>query len=183
MLIHAAEALTTLRAASGNEKLFTQVNVTSHDLKDTQLVELITELQNGHGLAPKSIKLELTEQVALRDTSQSLERIKQLREAGAGIVLDDFGSGHSSFQWLADLPADSLKVDASLIAQMDNRRVETILEGLTLISRRLGMTSTAEGVEDASMMARLRTLGFDHAQGFALGRPMTVNKAEAFFKP
>lgn len=183
MLIHAAEALKTLRSASGNDQLFMQVNVTSHDLKDAQLVELITELQDGHGLAPKSIKLELTEQVALRDTSQTLERIKQLREAGAGIVLDDFGSGHSSFQWLADLPADSLKVDASLIAQMDNRRVETILEGLTLISRRLGMTSTAEGVEDAGMMARLRELGFDHAQGFALGRPMTVNKAEAFFNP
>lgn len=183
MLIHAAEALKTLRVASGNEDLFMQVNVTSHDLKDAQLVDLITELQSGHGLAPKSIKLELTEQVALRDTAQSLNRIKELREAGAGIVLDDFGSGHSSFQWLADLPADSLKVDASLIKQIDNERVETILEALTLIARRLGMTSTAEGVEDEGMMSRLRTLGFDHAQGFALGRPMTVSKAEAFFNP
>ena len=183
MLIQAAEALKTLRAASGNEKLFMQVNVTSHDLKDAQLVDLITELQTGYDLAPKSIKLELTEQVALRDTAQTLERIKDLRRAGAGIVLDDFGSGHSSFQWLADLPADSLKVDASLIKQIDNKRVETILEGMTLIARRLGMTSTAEGVEDERMMSQLRTLGFDHAQGFALGRPMTVSKAEAFFNP
>lgn len=183
MLIHAAEALKTLRAASGNDQLFMQVNVTSHDLKDAQLVDLITDLQSGHDLAPKSIKLELTEQVALRDTTQSLNRIKELRDAGAGIVLDDFGSGHSSFQWLADLPADSLKIDASLIKQIDNQRVETILEALTLIARRLGMTSTAEGVEDERMMSRLRALGFDHAQGFALGRPMTVNKAEAFFNP
>ena len=103
----------------------------------------------------------------------------ELRDAGAGIVLDDFGSGHSSFQWLADLPADALKVDASLVQQIDNPRVETILEALTLMARRLGMTSTAEGVEDLAMLTRLRTLGFDHAQGFALGRPQPAEDAEA----
>ena len=180
MLISAADALASFRKITGNTKLFMQVNITSHDLKDTQLVDLVEALRSGHDLAPRAIRLELTEQDALRDTQQTLRRIEDLRDAGAGIVLDDFGSGHSSFQWLADLPADSLKVDSSLIQQIDNPRVETILEALTLISRRLGMSSTAEGVEDDAMMPRLRTLGFDHAQGFALGRPMSINRAEAF---
>lgn len=180
MLIHAAESLVGFRRAARNDNLFVQVNITSLDLEDDQLIGLISALRSGHRLAPGSIRLELTEQDALRDTQQTLNRLNDLKAAGAGIVLDDFGSGHSSFQWLADLPADALKVDASLIQQIDNPRVETILEALTLMARRLGMTSTAEGVEDETMMPRLRTLGFDHAQGFALGRPMSVSKAEAF---
>lgn len=182
MLLHAAEAVSNFRRISGNKDLFMQVNITSLDLADGQLVDLISALQSGHDLAPRSIRLELTEQDALRDTEQTLNRLHELREAGAGVVLDDFGSGHSSFLWLADLPADALKVDASLIQQIDNPRVETILEALTLMSRRLGMTSTAEGVEDEGLMGRLRSLGFDHAQGFALGRPMSVNKIEMFLR-
>ena len=180
MLIHAAEALKTFRTVANNDQLFMQVNITSLDLTDAQLVDLVSALQSGHDLAPKSLKIELTEQDALRDTDQTLSRINQLRDAGAGIVLDDFGSGHSSFQWLADLPADSLKVDASLVKQIQNPRVETILEALTLIARRLGMTSTAEGVEDKAIMPKLRALGFDHAQGFALGRPMTAARMADF---
>lgn len=180
MLIHAADALNRFRKITNIDSLFVQVNITSLDLADDQLVDLVSALQSGHNLAHGSIRLELTEQDALRDTGQTLSRLHDLRAAGAGIVLDDFGSGHSSFQWLADLPADALKVDASLIAQIDNPRVETILEALTLMARRLGMSSTAEGVEDEAMMPRLRTLGFDHAQGFALGRPMSIEKMEAF---
>ena len=182
MLINAAESLRGFREAARNSNLFVQVNITSLDLEDGQLVDLISALQSGHDLQPGSIRLELTEQDALRDTQQTLNRLHDLKAAGAGIVLDDFGSGHSSFQWLADLPADALKVDASLIQQIDNPRVETILEALTLMARRLGMTSTAEGVEDEKVMPHLRTLGFDHAQGFALGRPMSVSKAEAFLR-
>ena len=182
MLINAAESLKGFREVARNPNLFVQVNITSLDLEDGQLVDLISALQSGHDLQPGSIRLELTEQDALRDTQQTLNRLHDLKAAGAGIVLDDFGSGHSSFQWLADLPADALKVDASLIQQIDNPRVETILEALTLMARRLGMTSTAEGVEDEKVMPHLRTLGFDHAQGFALGRPMSVSKAEAFLR-
>ncbi len=180
MLINAAESLVAFRKVARNQNLFVQVNITSLDLENGELIDLISALRSGHKLTPGSIRLELTEQDALRDTQQTLNRLHDLKAAGAGIVLDDFGSGHSSFQWLADLPADALKVDASLIQQIDNPRVETILEALTLMARRLGMTSTAEGVEDQAIMLLLRTLGFDHAQGFALGRPMSVSKVETF---
>ncbi|MEM9841997.1 MAG: EAL domain-containing protein [Pseudomonadota bacterium] len=180
MLIHAAEALNRFRQITYNESMFVQVNVSSLDLVDGKLTDLIAALRSGHDLAPASIRLELTEQDALRDSQQTLARLHELRDVGAGIVLDDFGSGHSSFQWLADLPADALKVDASLIQQIQNRRVETILEALTLMARRLGMTSTAEGVEDEALLPHLRTLGFDHAQGFALGRPMALDDMAHF---
>ena len=109
MLIHAAESLVSFRNVARNPNLFVQVNITSLDLEDGELIDLITALRSGHRLSPGSIRLELTEQDALRDTQQTLNRLHDLKAAGAGIVLDDFGSGHSSFQWLADLPADALK--------------------------------------------------------------------------
>ncbi len=183
MLIKAAEALVCFRSISGAQNLFMHVNVTSMDLVDENLTNLVSALCSGYDLASGSLRLELTEQAALRDTEQSLKRIQDLKAVGAGLVLDDFGSGHSSFLWLADLPADSLKIDASLIQQLDNPRVETILEALTLMSRRLGMTVTAEGVEDIEMMPKLSRLGFDYAQGYALGRPLPVDGMEAFLRP
>ncbi|MEM9225638.1 MAG: EAL domain-containing protein, partial [Pseudomonadota bacterium] len=115
----------------------------------------------------------------LRDLDQAISVAKALRELGAALILDDFGTGHSSFLWLARLPADSLKVDFDLISQISDQRVRTILETITLLAKRLDMTITAEGVEQRDLLHVLQDIGFDYAQGFALGRPMTVPAATA----
>ncbi|MEQ3747564.1 MAG: EAL domain-containing protein [Henriciella sp.] len=180
MLIASAEALSALQLAHDDPDLFMHVNLTGVDLMDDMLVALVSALNTGQNLKDGSLRLELTEQAALRDTDKALSTVHALKAAGAGLVLDDFGSGHSSFLWLADLPADSLKVDADLIAQSQNPRVQTILEAVTLMAKRLGMKTTAEGVEDTAILPLLLQLGFDHAQGFALGRPMPFDEAKAF---
>lgn len=180
MLIASADALSVMQASSGEADLFMHVNLTGVDLMDDMLVALVSALNSGQNLQNGSLRLELTEQAALRDTDKALSTVHALKEAGAGLVLDDFGSGHSSFLWLAELPADSLKVDADLIAQIHNPRVQTILEAITLMAKRLGMKTTAEGVEDTRILPLLLQLGFDHAQGFALGRPMPFEEAKAF---
>lgn len=173
MLILASDALRQWRDVAGREQLFMHVNLTSRDLVDASLVDLVAALTAGHGLDVGVLKLELTEQAALRDSEQAISTANALRDVGASLVLDDFGSGHSSFLWLADLQADSLKVDADLIAKLDNSRMRIILESICLLARRLGMKSTAEGVEDRAVLPILRDLGFDYAQGFALGHPLT----------
>ncbi len=182
MLIHACHALSLWRAETGRDDIFMQVNLTSRDLVDDSLVELVSALMGGHGLAPGTLRLELTEQAALRDAGRAIEVALALRAAGAALVLDDFGSGHSSFLWLANLPADSLKIDAALVAQIRNERVRTILEALTLLARRLDMRTTAEGVEDDSILPLLQEVGFDYAQGFALGRPLTQDMAMTYLR-
>ena len=103
-----------------------------------------------------------------------------LKAVGAGLVLDDFGTGHSSFAWLADLPADSLKIDHGLTCRLGQLRIDTILTTITLLASRLGMTSTAEGIENKDDAVKLRGLGFDHVQGFAFARPMSAEAAAAF---
>lgn len=174
MLIHAAEALSTWTVLNGMEEAFVQVNLTSQDLVDDTLVDIVAALISGHKLRKGSLRLELTEQAALRDADRAVEVATALRDAGAALVLDDFGSGHSSFLWLAHLPADSLKIDADLIAQVANPRVLTILESLNLLARRLDMKTTAEGVEELETLGVLREIGFSYVQGFALGLPMEL---------
>ena len=177
MLIASADALAKFQKETADISLFMHINLTGLDLMDDRLVDLVSALITGHNLEPSTLKLELTEQAALRDTRKALSTIKALKSTGVSLVLDDFGSGHSSFLWLADLPADSLKIDAALIERVHDKRVQTILEALTLMAKRLGMLTTAEGVEDIAILPVLRSLGFDHAQGYALGRPQPFDSA------
>ncbi|WP_084418684.1 EAL domain-containing protein [Henriciella litoralis] len=182
MLIRASEALAKWCSSAPGKDVFVNVNLTGRDLARPDIPDLVAALVSGHGFEPGQLRIELTEQAALRDAMQALEVVETLRAAGAGLILDDFGSGHSSFSWLAALPADGLKVDAELIRQLDKPRVETILQGVTEIAAKLGMSSTAEGIEDLGMIKTLRGLGFDYAQGFAFSKPVGADQASAFLK-
>ncbi|WP_291075888.1 EAL domain-containing protein [Hyphomonas sp.] len=180
MLIRSAETLSKLREASGRADLFMHVNLTARDLARSTLPALVEALMQGYDLPEKALRIELTEQAALRDETDALAAVMALKAVGAGLVLDDFGTGHSSFAWLADFPADSLKIDHGLTRRLGQQRTDTILGTLTLLAARLGMTTTAEGVEHKDDAARLRSLGFDYAQGFAFARPMEEANAIAF---
>lgn len=182
MLIRSAEALARLREVTGRDDLFMHVNLTARDLAKGTLPALVEALINGYNLPDRSLKMELTEQAALRDADYALSAALALKAVGAGLVLDDFGTGHSSFAWLADLPADSLKIDHGLTRRLGQHRTDTILSTITLLASRLGMTSTAEGVERKEDAARLRALGFDHVQGFAFARPMDIESAIRFMR-
>lgn len=180
MLIHAAQALSTWHKATGRADLFVQVNLTARDLGTSDVAHLIEELMTGYDLPAGGIRIELTEQAALRDIDRALETVKAIKAVGAVLVLDDFGSGHSSFAWLADMPADALKIDPDLTRRVGDARTEHILEAITLLASRLGMSVTAEGVEDKAMVAKLRQLGFTYVQGFAFSHPLEEAKALKF---
>lgn len=177
MLIHAVNSLSFWREESGRDDLFVQVNLTGRDLADDGLPDLVSALISGYGLTDGQLRLELTEQAALRDTHGAVAMAKALKETGARLVLDDFGSGHSSFLWLAQLPANSLKIDAALIAEVGATRVQVILKAITSLADTLGMGTVAEGVEDRAILPLLSELGFKHVQGFALGRPVRPRDA------
>ena len=177
MLIEAVNALATWRQKTGRDSLYVQVNVTAQDLGDAHFPDLISALMTGYDLPDGALRLELTEHAALRDSLQVIEIAKVLRERGVRLVLDDFGSGHSSFLWLAHLPADALKIDAALIAELNNLRVQAILSMVTDLAQALGLLSVAEGVEDRAMLPVLEELGFTHVQGFGLARPVSAADA------
>ena len=183
MLIQAVDALALWRAHTQRSDLYVQVNVTAQDLSDPGFPDLICALISGHGLEDGALRLELTEHAALRDSAQVIEIAERLRHRGVRLVLDDFGSGHSSFLWLAHLPADAIKVDASLISELNNLRVQAIVSMITQLAETLGLLCVAEGVEDVATLAVLGELGFTHVQGFGLGRPMSAEAALKALSP
>lgn len=173
MLIQACEALASWRARSGQNDLFVHVNLTGRDLELVGLVDLVHALIDGFQLPHRALRLELTEQAALRDSRAALETAHALKAAGAGLVLDDFGSGHSSFSWLADLPADGLKIDPHLTRRLGEPRTDAILRAVTRLAGDLGMSVTGEGIEADWQLEAIAGIGMDYAQGFVLSHPLT----------
>jgi EAL domain-containing protein (putative c-di-GMP-specific phosphodiesterase class I) len=179
MLMQSGEALASWQTDYRRADLFINVNVTAEDLARGDLDGLVRDLVEGYGFNAGQLRVELTEQAALRDAGQALDAALRLKEAGAGLILDDFGSGHSSFAWLETFPADGLKVDADLIARLGSERMQTILASITRLASDLGMSATAEGVENLDDIGLIRRLGFGFAQGFAFAHPLGAEDAGA----
>ncbi|MAN73824.1 MAG: hypothetical protein CME85_07860 [Henriciella sp.] len=177
MLQRASDALSGWMKTSGRRDLFVNVNVTAPDLASEMLTDIVREIMSNHGYSTGQLRIELTEQAALRDPGQVLRTVESLKAARAGLILDDFGTGHSSFEWLEALPADGLKVDSDLVAKAERSRMQTILRSVTSLAHDLGMSTTAEGVERLESLSLLKSLGFDFVQGFAFSVPLPAEEA------
>ena len=149
------------------------VNVSAQQLLETDFADRVSAVLAETGLAPARLELEITESVLLRIHDDVLERIQALRRLGVTFALDDFGTGYSSLSRLHHLPLDKLKIDQSFTRAMETSGealgvVETIID----LARKLGMTTTAEGVETPSQNAMLMRAGCDQGQGYLYARPM-----------
>jgi EAL domain-containing protein (putative c-di-GMP-specific phosphodiesterase class I) len=179
MLRRSAKTLAALRAAGRD--VFMQVNLSASELAEPILVEEVAALVRECDLPRGALRIELTEQTALRDHAEALGALAAFQAAGAGVVLDDFGAGHSSFAWLAELPADGVKLDPRLTQLLSQPRAAGIVAGLTRLIQSLDLTVTAEGVENREDIARLRAIGCDYVQGFALDMPLEAGELDAAF--
>lgn len=181
MLRRSAEMLVALRNAG--HKVFMQVNLSAAEIARPLLVEEAAAIIRNAALPHGVLRIELTEQAALRDYEGALGALSALRAAGAGVVLDDFGAGHSSFAWLAELPADGVKLDPKLSRLAMQPRGGRIVSALTGLIRSLGMSVTAEGIEDARAAGELEAIGCDFVQGFAWDLPLRAQDIDVAFDP
>jgi EAL domain-containing protein (putative c-di-GMP-specific phosphodiesterase class I) len=181
MLAKSADALARLRAKGRD--VFMQVNLSAAEIARPELVEEAAAIIRDANLPHGVLRVELTEQAALRDFDGALGALAAFRAAGAGIVLDDFGAGHSSFAWLAEIPADGVKLDPKLCRMIRQPRACRIVTALTGLIRSLGMTVTAEGVEDKLVAEELHAIGCDYVQGYAYDLPLRGQDVDAAFGP
>lgn len=181
MLAKSAAALARLRA-EGHD-VFMQVNLSAAEIAQPMLVEEAADIIREAKLPHGCLRVELTEQAALRDFEGALGALAAFRAAGAGIVLDDFGAGHSSFAWLAEIPADGVKLDPKLCRMVHQPRACRIVTALTGLIRSLGMTVTAEGIEDKVIAGELHAIGFDYVQGYAYDLPLRGQDINVAFDP
>ncbi|HEY8491960.1 MAG TPA: GGDEF domain-containing protein, partial [Dehalococcoidia bacterium] len=163
----------TWRAAGPNGALVLSVNLSPREIKDPAVVQRVKDVLAATGLDPAGLRLEITENVLMEDTPAVMETLQALKALGVRIAIDDFGSGYSSLGYLHRFPTDALKVDRSFVDELgQNERSLPIIRAVIAASHTLGMRVTAEGVETAEQLARLREVGCDFGQGFLFARPL-----------
>jgi EAL domain-containing protein (putative c-di-GMP-specific phosphodiesterase class I) len=154
-------------AASWPDDITVAVNLSPAQFKSARLAETVMLSLASSGLQPHRLELEITEGVLLVEHETTLAVLHQLRSLGVRIAMDDFGTGYSSLSYLRSFPFDKIKIDRTFIQGMaQDDSSSAIVRAVVGLSSRLGMTTTAEGVETAAQLDEVRAEGCTEVQGF-----------------
>jgi EAL domain-containing protein (putative c-di-GMP-specific phosphodiesterase class I) len=155
-----------------NPPLTMAVNLSARQLQSPTIVSDVRAALEASGTPPASLTLEVTESAMLKNIDLSVLRLRELRDLGVRIAIDDFGAGYSSLGYIRQFPVDILKVDRSFIDRIDKGEEELALAAAIIdIAKVLNLRPVAEGVERAEQLERLLELGCDSAQGYYFARP------------
>jgi EAL domain-containing protein (putative c-di-GMP-specific phosphodiesterase class I) len=153
------------------------VNLSSRQFSEPQLVEQIIETLRETNFPPNRLKIEITESVFFEYQERAIEMLHTLRSYGIDIDIDDFGTGYSNLSYLVRLPINSLKIDRSFVKPITEDGANTeIVRTIISMARNLGLRVVAEGVETTAQLDALRALECEAAQGYLLARPMDFDK-------
>lgn len=168
-----------LEAASWPDHLFVSVNLSPAQIKDESILPTIISALATSGLPPARLELEITETLLMQDSEETLAVLHKIRSLGVNIALDDFGTGYSSLNYLRSFPFDKIKIDRcfinNIIEQPGN---DAIVKAVVDLAAKLNMRTTAEGVESAEQLARLRENGCQQVQGFLFSRAIPASELE-----
>lgn len=149
------------------------VNVSTVQFERGSLVGVLVNALAASGLAPDRVEIEITETLFLEQSEINLDILHQLHALGLKVALDDFGTGFSALSYLLAFPFDKIKIDGSFVRALDSTAgAHIILRSVADIGQRMGMVTTAEGIETAEQLRSVRALGYTEAQGFLIARPM-----------
>ena len=159
------------------------INVSRMDLYNSRLIEHLEERMEENGLDKSDLYLEITESSYTEDVDQIAQVVDRMHEAGFTIEMDDFGSGYSSLNMLADMPVDVLKMDMKFIQNLRNNDRQEILIRLVMdIAKHLGITVIAEGVEDKEQADFLKEVQCDIIQGYYYSKPLAEEDFEQLLR-
>jgi diguanylate cyclase (GGDEF)-like protein/PAS domain S-box-containing protein len=164
-----------------NARLAVAVNLSANEILQPDLVDVVRTALAGSGLPPDALELEITETAVLEASEETRGVLRQLKELGVVLAIDDFGVGYNFLSHLRDFPIDRVKLDRSFIAGLgaagDDR---TIVEAVVRLAHELGLSVVAEGVETRTQAALLSVLGCDIAQGFHFAPPLSARAAALY---
>jgi len=167
----ACEQLAAWRAG-GRTGLRIAVNLSPRQLEDSALVDWTRRCLRRYDIPARCLELEITESHLMANTQHNGALLAQLRELGVRLAIDDFGTGFSSLAYLNQFAVDCLKIDRSLVEQVEaNADGEAITHAIISLGHHLGLEIVAEGVETEGQLASLASANCDLIQGYLFGRP------------
>ncbi len=159
------------------------VNVSARQFADARLANDIQDALQQTGVDPSRLQLEMTEKIASADPKLTVTVLSHLKHFGIGTVLDNFGTGSTSLVGLKQFPVDALKIDRSLIREMQtDRSASDIVELIILLAHKMNLKVIAEGIETARQLERLLELGCEYGQGYFFSQPMEAKAALIFMR-
>lgn len=156
------------------------VNLSALHFASNKIVSWVEEALETSGLDPCLLTLEITETVEMLDWTRAQKIISEIKNLGCKIAIDDFGSGYSSLAYLHSTLPDELKIDRSLVEELETSpKARLLLSSVLDIARNLEISVTVEGIETACQTTILQSMGAIHGQGYYFGRPMAHQEAFA----
>ncbi len=175
----ACAQLKTWSAHPSTEGLTIAVNVSAHQFKQAQFVDLVTAAALRHGIEPSRLKLELTESVILEDVDGVIAKMHILKKLGFALSLDDFGTGYSSLSYLKLLPISQIKIDRSFVTDIETDPNDAVMvRSIIDLARNFNLAVIAEGVETPAQLDFLVRNGCREFQGFCFGKPVPIEAFE-----
>ncbi len=176
MLARACDALVEFRKRGVKPLPFIALNVSGRQVDDTALVDRMLAELGKRSLPPDRLKIEITESLVL-DNARVAELLARCHAAGMHVALDDFGTGYSNLGPLLTLDFDQIKLDQSFVRALDKPRGIAMVGVIVAMANALGCNLVAEGVERREQREVLHHLGCRYAQGWLVGKPLTLAEA------
>ena len=155
------------------------INISPRQFHQSDFVETVLQAIAKFDISPSSLKLELTETVILDNTSETVEKMHQLKRVGVEFALDDFGTGYSSLSYLTQLPLSQLKMDQSFVRNIGlTESDDIIVQTIIVMAKSLGIRVIAEGVETEAQCSFLKNLGCPLFQRYLFSKPVPVAEFE-----
>ncbi|MCW2244426.1 diguanylate cyclase (GGDEF)-like protein/PAS domain S-box-containing protein [Azospirillum fermentarium] len=159
------------------------VNVSSRQMIDRSLQDVIGRALHTHAVPPGQLEIEVTERLLLDTSAHTKALLEDLRAMGLRFAIDDFGTGYSAMGYLTQFPFDVLKVDRSFIAKVMHRPQDAALtQAIVAMAHTLDLEVVAEGVETTGQLDFLKDCGCDFAQGFLFSRPLAADDFAGFIR-
>ena len=159
------------------------INVSAHQVAEGNLVKLLKKAIERHELEPSSVEIELTESAVMLDTHDTRKALRQIRNIGIGLSMDDFGTGFATLAYLRQYRFDTLKIDRSFIQRICTRKKDlAIALSMIQLAHTLDLRTVVEGVEKPEQLASLRRMGCDVGQGHLFARPIPSEAVPDFLR-
>ncbi|MEO8002606.1 MAG: EAL domain-containing protein, partial [Arenimonas sp.] len=168
---------------SGVQKMTIAVNISAIEFRQPGFFEGVQKILTDSGLDPKTLELEITESVLMRDVQSSTEILAKLKSIGVQLAVDDFGTGFSSLSYLQQFPIDVLKIDRSFVSE-----IKSIADDGFIVSAVIGMGNSlklrviAEGIENEIQLAFLQVRDCEEGQGYLFSPPVPASQFTAMLK-